>query len=288
MIRGTDMSAMQGNVPDAVWAALAEQGLRFAFLRAVVGNETWVDGSARVNAERARAHGILVAPYVFAYPLPHIDPVKAAEYFVEKLQGMGMAPDELPPMLDAEWPPREEYKVIDGVRTLTYPWRRWGCTAEQIRDWLERCLDRCEELTGIAWLFYSFRYWLTCIEASKSPALGRRGLVLADYTHSGRWPSDAELARLKVPGPWDRILFVQHDGDGGMRLPNGVDADFDCFLGDEDELRSLAVPMGSQLEVVPPAPPIVDETAARQRELGYMLEDMIEDYRRRRVDELAA
>lgn len=286
MIRGCDLSAVQGVLSDAVWKALADQGIVFVFLRTVVGNETWVDGAAAENAKRARAHGIMVAPYVFAYPLPHIDPVKAAEYFVSKLQGMGMQPGELPPMLDLEWPPREEHKVIDGVKTLTYPWTKWGCSAPQIRGWAERCLDRCEELTGLEWLVYLFRYFGTCIEVEKSPALGRRGLVLADYTYSGRWPTDAELAKLKVPAPWDKILFVQHDGDGGLKLPTGMDADFDCFLGSPDELHALAAARGSELEVVTPEP-IIDATAVRQRELGYMLDDMIEDYRRRRIDEAA-
>lgn len=283
MIKGTDLSAVQGVLPDSVWKALADEGLRFAFLRAVVGNESWVDGSAKENAARARAHGLLVAPYVFPYPLPHLDPVQQAEYFVRRLEGMGMAPGELPPMLDAEWPPREEWKVINEVKTLTYPWKRWGCSAPQLREWLLRCIERCEELTGIDWLLYMYRYWGDCIEVQMSPELCRRRLVLADYSLQGKWPTDDQLAALKPPPGFDRITFVQHDGNGGLKLPTGADADFDCFLGDEDDLRALAAPRGSQLEVLPDDP-VIDSELARQRMRGAIVEEGIAEYRRSRLD----
>jgi hypothetical protein len=196
---------------------------------------------------------------------------------------MGMAQDELPPMLDAEWPPREERRK-DG--SLTYPWRRWGCTAEQIREHLLTCIERGEELTGLRWPLYTYRYWLACIEAEKMPELGRRPLVLADYKYAGRWPTDDELAALKPPPPWTQITFVQHDGNGGMKLPSGADADFECFLGTEDELRALAKPRGSLLEVLPA--PIIDVELARQQMRGAIRDDAIADYRRTRIDEQLA
>jgi GH25 family lysozyme M1 (1,4-beta-N-acetylmuramidase) len=283
MIKGCDLSAVQGVLPDGVWRQMADQGLRFAFLRAVVGNETWVDGSAAENARRARAFGLLVAPYVFLYPLPHLDAREQAEYFVRRLEGMGMRYDELPPMLDAEWPPREERRAD---RSLTYPWRRWGCSAEQIREHLLECIERCEELTGLVWPLYTYRYWLACIEAEKAPELARRPLVLADYKYSGRWPTDDELAGLKPPPPWTQIAFVQHDGNGGMKLPSGADADFDCFLGTDDELRALARPRGSLLEVLPAA--VIDVELARQQMRGAIVDDAIAAYRRTRIDEQLA
>lgn len=242
-----------------------------------------MDGAAAENARRARAHGILVAPYVFLYPLPHLDPRAQAEYFVTKLQGMGMAPDELPPMIDVEWPPREQ-REKDG--TLSYPWKRWGCSATQIREHAIVCVERCEELTGIVWPFYSFGYYLDCIEAEKEPRFANRPLVIANYKYSGRWPSDDELASLKPHAPWSRISFVQHDGDGGMRLPDGRDADFDCFLGTEDELRALASRRGSPLEVLSETG--VDVDLARSQMRGAIVDDAIADYRRTRIDEALA
>jgi GH25 family lysozyme M1 (1,4-beta-N-acetylmuramidase) len=287
MLKGTDLSAIQGVLADAEWKTLADQGLRFAFLRAVVGNESWVDGSAAENAKRARAHGILAAPYVFPFPLPHLDATEQAEMFVRKLEGMGMAPDELPPMFDLEWPPREEWKVIGGIRTLTYPWKKWGCSASQIREWALECLDRCEHLTGMRWLVYSYRYFLQCIEAEKSPELADRPLVLADYTLMSKWPTQAQLDALKVPAPWASIAFCQHDGDGGMKLPSGKDADFDCFLGTEDDLRALT---SQRLpDVVPSIPAAVDDRYlmpddVRHSTLGLITDDAITDYRRSRID----
>lgn len=280
MIRGCDLSAVQGVLPDAVWEQLVEGGVRFAFLRTVVGNETWVDNCAAENAKRAKAHGLLVGPYTFPYPLPHLNPREQAEYFVRRLEALGMLNCSLPPMCDAEWPAREEWKVIDGTKTLTYPWRdKWHCSDEQIREWLIEHLERCDELTDAEWMLYSFRYWIVdCVQAWRSPELTRRKLVLADYTLSGRWPSDEELARISPPKGWGSIAFVQHDGNGGLLLPNGGDADFQCFLGTEEELRALAKPTS-------PDAPIIDLEGARLREMSGIVDAAIADYRRTRIIE---
>lgn len=284
MIKGTDISAVQGVLSDAIWQALSDQGIRFAIMRAVVGNETWTDGAAVENAKRAKAHGIVPSPYVFPYPLPHLDPIGQAEMFVRKLASLGTNFDELPPALDCEWPPREEWKVIDDVKTLTYPWQKWGCSPSQLRDWIMRCLTRCEELTGCTWLVYTYRYWLKCIEAEKIPELGMRPLWLADYTYAGRWPSDAELARLKPPAPWSHITIVQHDGNGGLKLPGGKDADFNCAL-DEAEFEALTSMRTAHATVADD--PVIDLELARHRAMGAMIEDDIARYRRERIDEAA-
>jgi len=231
-MRGTDLSAVQGDVSDDDWRKLAELDVRFAFLRLVVGNEPWTDvGVAKRNAERARAHGILVAPYLFAYPLPHLLPDAQVEHLfalVEQLGELGM-----PPALDLEWPPRETRRKD---QTLEDTWKKWGCSPVQLREWGLRALERGVELTGSPWFVYSFRYWLQCIEAAKSPELGDYPLWLADYSFKGRWPERPEIERLTVPAPWQQITIVQHDGDGGLKLPSARDADFSVGLIDPADL----------------------------------------------------
>src|SRR6185295_11914820 len=88
LLKGIDVSAVQGALPEATWARLAEAGIRFALMRAVVGNETWTDAAAKTNGDRARAQGIVPGAYVFAYPLPHLDPKKEVEEYVRKLEVM--------------------------------------------------------------------------------------------------------------------------------------------------------------------------------------------------------
>src|SRR3990172_9560053 len=202
LIRGTDLSAIQGDLTDKDWEALAKLDIKFAMLRLVVGNESWTDaGVAKRNAERAKAHGIQCGAYFFPYPLPHLDPKQQIERFLKVLEGVGVAIGEMPPAYDAEWPPREEWKVIDGVKTLTYPWKKWGCSASQLKDWHLAALNHGETLLGIQWLLYSYRYHLKCLEAEKAPELATRKLWLADYGLMGKWPSVAEVQKLKPPAP---------------------------------------------------------------------------------------
>lgn len=284
VLKGTDMSAIQGIRPDSEWRALAEMGIRFAILRSIVGNETWSDSAAVENARRARAHGIEAWPYIFLYPLPHLSPDAQAEGFVRRLEAMGLLGG--PVASDAEWPPREEWKVIDGVKTLTYPWLKWGCSAPQIREWLARFLTRLEELIARRSIVYSYRYWLKCIEAHLLPELADRPLWLADYGYSGRWPTREQCAAIRAPAPWSKIAILQHDGNGGLRLPqSGMDADFNVFFGGEAELQAL---VGARLDETPATlPEMRIDPGVRLATNALMVEDAIAAYRRERIDEAA-
>lgn len=282
-IKGTDISAMQGaaGLSDDVWAKLAAFGIRFAILRLLVGNESWSDiATVRANVARARAHGIAVSPYLFPYPLPHLKPEDQIDRFAKLAEGLGSSAGDIPWMLDAEWPPREEYKIIDGVKTLTYPWKKWGCTDTQIKDWLLAALARGKQVMGVDGLFYSFRYWLQCINAPATPELADYKLVLADYTYKSIWMSRAQYDAIKVPAPWDELTVVQFDGDGGLRLPNGGDADFDVCK-DEATFQALLDSVGQpQHENID-----VDVTVAHIEANALMLEDAIDAYRATRITE---
>src|SRR5258708_2236882 len=195
-------------MPDAIWAKMRDLGIRFAIMRTVVGNESAVDGRAAQNMGRARAQGIVTGVYFFAFPLPHIDPRKQVDEWMKRMAVAGFGFGDLVPAMDIEWPPRET-KLKDG--SIEQTWLKLGCSASQIRDWVVAALERCTELTGQPWLRYSYRYWLSCIEAEKASELGDGPLWLADYFAAGRWPTAAEVAKLTVPKPWTQIALVQHD-----------------------------------------------------------------------------
>lgn len=289
LLYGTDVSAIQGELDNGVWNALRDLGIRLAIFRAIVGNEQWMDRFA-MNQSRAEDFGIVTGRYLFAYPLRHIDPRKQVEDWIRRLEDSGDDFDDgLPLALDQEWPPREEWKKnADGTKTLTYPWRdKWHLSAASIRDWDCAALERGRELTGRDLIFYSFPYHLDCIEASKAPELGRSPLWLANYTHKGRFPTPAQVAAYRVPKPWSEITIVQHDGDGGLTLPNGRDADFNVMTGGEARLRALTG-RGAVPEATPAADPI-DAHRARLAVAGALVDADVSRYRRERIEaELSA
>lgn len=281
LVRGCDVSAIQGDLDDKCWAAMAAQDIKFAYMRLVVGNETWVDGKAKINAQRARAHGIVPGYYVFPYPLPHLNPKSQVERFVKLLEGLGTNLGELPPMWDLEWPPPED-------------WKKWKCSPDQLHDWNLTALDYADELTGVTWACYSYRWWIKMAELARAGDFGKRPLVLADYTLKGKWPTPHEVAALTTPKPWSSLVMVQHDGDGGLRLPNGRDADFDVMPGGQEALDAFAkgafFPAAStfatEKHVILPHPD-PDLVAAKESATRIMLDEQISAYRRSRFDIVA-
>ncbi len=135
----------------------------------------------------------------------------------------------------------------------------------------------------------AYRYFLQRVEIAKAGEYGKRPLWLADYTYAGRVPTDDQADATKVPAPWDRITCIQHDGDGGLRLPNGRDADFNVMLGGEDRLAELTGQArdNSDADTLPDLAAIAASIAAtRTRTAGTMIEDEIAEYRRTREDSL--
>lgn len=288
LIRGSDLSAIQGILDAQVWSALRDLGIRFAIHRAIVGNESWSDKAFRENDRRAEEFGIVGGRYLFGFPLRHIDPRVQVDEWIARLERAGDDLGTLPLALDLEWPPREEWKTIDGARVLTFPWRdKWKIDGSFVRAWGVAAVDQLRKRTGRWPIFYSFRYFLQCIEAGLAPELAACPLWLADYTHKGRFPSAAEVARLRVPGPWSEIAIVQHDGDGGLMLPNGRDADFNVMTGGEARLRALCGGKEAALAAASTLPPI-DLARARLAAAGELVDAAVAAYRRDRINEALA
>lgn len=203
MILGIDASVHQGNVP---WQACYDEGVRYAFLKATEG-QGYVDPMFLQHYEAAKKAGILVGAYHFYWPSR--DPIQQSRHFKKTCDGLEI---DLPPVLDCE--------TMQGVGHEDY-----------VRN-LYRCMTDTERLWGKSGIFYSYTYFIREIFPREWPekqmwaSIAERDLWIAQYSkdppvHMGNWKA------------WK---FWQFDGDKGRKLPNGVDADYNWFAGDEEDL----------------------------------------------------
>lgn len=246
MIRGLDVSAVQGVVP---WTGLARE-YAFAIPKAVQGNDG-VDPNFARNAAGALAAGMHAFGYCFAYPLPckpkcpgAFDCVcgrspewQAARFVREVYKHL---PDSRI-FVDFEWP--EVVPSKPGGKG----WREWGCSPPQMAEWLRRHCAEIVRLTGKRPCLYTYPWFWGAIRDGAAaygfPAGGDVSwaadfdLWIAWYV-GGHWPTAG--ASPHIPKPWTTWRFWQFDGNGGLRLPSGMDADFCVFNGDADALNAWA------------------------------------------------
>lgn len=228
MLRGMDASAVQGAIP--FWQC--SRDMRFVILKAQQGNEGF-DSNFKKNVDLALAEGIEPFAYCFAYPLPAKkgvygrDPKEQAKLFVDRTLGASRAMEGRPFFLDYEWPELQD-------------WQKWGCSAKQIADWCRDNAAKVERLSGVKPVIYTYPFWWENIllRGGDLAWAADYPLWIASYPKVVGWPKDGD--KPVMPDPWKTWLFWQFDGNGGLKLPNGVDADFCVFNGDEDALQRLA------------------------------------------------
>jgi GH25 family lysozyme M1 (1,4-beta-N-acetylmuramidase) len=227
MIRGIDVSANQGVVD---WASVAGLGCRFAIMKCSEGNKPAADVSFARNVAGAKAAELAVGAYHFAYPLPANgqagrDPQSQAQHAFDLSGGLGTHPGELPPALDFEWPPPDE-------------WAKWGCTAAQLRAWALAYLVAAEALWGRKPLLYIYPDFWMHVGGGGEPSFASYPLWMASYPTPPAWPVDG--GKPTLPKPWTDWACWQFTG-GAMKLPNGTPADFDV-MPSEQVLQSLILP----------------------------------------------
>lgn len=278
MLRGLDASSVQGKLP------LDKLGPEFKFLilKAQQGNDGF-DPKFADNAKAGMDKGLEVFPYCFAYPLPTInpttgkrvpgrDPREQAKLFVDKVLKARPELEGRPFFLDYEWPP------VVPLRKGEKGWKEWGCEPQQLSDWMQANAEEVATLSKAKPVIYIYDWWWGCVRDGV-PFYGfptgadvswaaQYALWMAWY-NSGVWPKGGD--RPRVPKPWTDWLFWQFDGDGGLRLPTGVDSDFCVFNGDEAALKAFA--SSTPIRTIPP-PIAVDLSSvagiqARLRELGF-------------------
>lgn len=193
-IKGLDISAIQGLV-DFDW--IKQQGIEFIILRCGVGND-YNDNLYTHNVTAAKAVGLKVMAYHFAYPLPDkpgsIDrnPIDQARRHFKAAQG------ELA-CLDIEWP---EFK----------DWGKWGCSASQINQWTLDYLKEYEKLSGKKIPVYTYPSFANLVKFS--PEIIQHPLWIASYQQTPY-----------IPKPWVDWAMWQTEGGKLFHLPNGTPVD---------------------------------------------------------------
>lgn len=223
MIRGFDASSVQGVLP---YKQLVEQDIRFVILKAQQGNDGF-DPYFERNMKAGLDAGLVVFPYCFFYPLPatkaSLDPKFQAELFCEKVYRF----DDMkgvPIFIDEEWPEVQN-------------WKKWGCTAPQINASMKENAEEVHRISGVRPGLYTYLFWWQAVSAGADTSWAvDYELWMAWYAKG--WPGGG--SKPKVPKPWSSARFWQFDGNGGLVLPNGVDADFNVFDGTMEELRAFA------------------------------------------------
>jgi hypothetical protein len=240
LVRCLDVSGFQ---PAIDWNRAKAEGYEGVWARAAHGNDKSAPGKAigpdgtdtmyRAHIRGAMQVGLAVGMYAVAFPLPHLNPLDQAEWFYARSDTLGAQDGELAPMLDLEWPSRENPGQKKGQE-----WRRWGCSGGQIVAWALSCLTHMEHLWKRIPLMYTYPwFWRTVIEAEDVvpehlEALRRFRPWFAGgpyYEHASRvWiPDETNVQRhLPVMRPWDASdpWVWQHDGNGGLGIGK-VDTD---------------------------------------------------------------
>lgn len=163
--------------------------VRFVYCKASEG-ETYVDPTYYRNAACGINAGLGVGAYHFFRA--DADPVKQAKHFAATAEDC----TQLLPVCDFE-------SVAKSVSN------RDACARARV------FLDETEKAWGCVPLLYSYPYFLH---------------TLRDFTKGWEkyplWVAHYGVAKPWVPRPWVDWLVWQYDGDGGKKLPNGTDCDW--------------------------------------------------------------
>jgi GH25 family lysozyme M1 (1,4-beta-N-acetylmuramidase) len=204
--------------------------LHFCYAKSVEGNEG-LDPNFFKNVKAGQAAGKLMGAYFFLFPLRHIDPHKQVRMFWDQSRGFGSTVGELPPMLDFEWPEPEK-------------WRKWNVDGKFLAEYAKTTAEEMTTLWGCRPVIYFYPYFFNSIIREGGDLSWCKDYPAgpAEYSHMGKWPAEGWHPKWNKDWPWAREdwTFCQIDGNGGMRLPNGVDSDFMIFNGDMKQLRALA------------------------------------------------
>lgn len=196
LIRGADISSAQG-VVDFNW--LYQQGFRFVIIKCFTGNDG-ADPYYQHNLAAATQAGLQVACYQFVYPLPDAsghpnrNPIDQANlHYQHSLNQLTL--------IDIEFPNSPD-------------WVKWGCSANQINDWLATYLNRYQQLSGKRCPVYTYPSFANSVHFDVS--IGTYPLWIASYT-----------AQPVIPSPWQDWLFWQDSGGDKLTLPSGIKCDTD-------------------------------------------------------------
>jgi GH25 family lysozyme M1 (1,4-beta-N-acetylmuramidase) len=216
-IIGIDVARWQGIMP---WADVAAAGIQWAWIKCAHGSGG-CDPKFKDNWKASK--GILPrGAYLW---FTDADPLKQADFIISKLDETGDR-GECPIAVDFE----EPETVFRG-----------GVLLDRVRT----CLARIHAVTGRApYLYTGTWYWVQyAMNLDAQDLVETYPLWLAQYpritlaNNRACGTNPPVLPKPSPPKPWaDRGLQPvawQFDGNGGCMLPNGVDADFNEYLGED-------------------------------------------------------
>jgi lysozyme len=161
-VPGIDVSKYQGEIR---WREVAGANIRFAVIRATLGND-YRDPRYAQNLARATAYGLAVGAYHFAQPgWGPRDAIREADHFLSVAR---VGRDDLLPVLDIE--------------------SSNGLPPAQLRAWAVAWLDRVHRRTGVRPMIYAGNYFWRG-RMGNTPWFGLRSHPL--------W-----VAHWNVPTPW--------------------------------------------------------------------------------------
>ncbi len=220
MIKLIDASSVQGLLDITALDAAGCKGLIHKCQQGNDGKDPFFER----NIAAAKAFGWTTGKYDFLYPLPHLNPEIQAEGFF-KASHLGAADDELPPVIDLEWPDPDAGFV------------KWGCTAPQVSEFARKTAERETVLYGKRPVIYIYPYF-----EQKLISGGADVSWMQDYP---LWIA-SYAKQATIPKPWLTSTLWQYDGNGGEKMPNGGDADFNWFQGDAEALAAFCRKRPSQ------------------------------------------
>ncbi|SFU88408.1 Lyzozyme M1 (1,4-beta-N-acetylmuramidase), GH25 family [Polaromonas sp. YR568] len=212
-IPGIDVSHFQGAVD---WTQVAGSGVAFCFMKATQGTGD-VDPCFKDNWPGSFAAGLTRGAYHFG--LPGIDAQAQAQFFFDTVTRLnGLAPDDLPPVLDIE--------------TAN------GADAQTTLQWVLDFTTRADKLFGRQTMIYTDNgFWQSLAALPGCAPLAARPLWIADY----------DAGRPAVPSPWQAWSCWQYSDDsvtgpGGLPRVPGINGPVDRDWFQSAAFQSLTTP----------------------------------------------
>ena len=253
---GTDVSKWQGVVD---YDAVAAAGVKFAIAKAVHGKYQDTKFATNWNGIKGK-----LVRGAYAWYVPEQDAIEQADALIAAM--VGLDNDDLPPAIDFEQPTQiPADKLLAGAMTF---------------------VRRIIEKTGRKPLFYTGKwYWQQYVKDMDAPELvSLTDLWHAEYPNLGRSGIQYREAMAALGSPHPALPWAkrgiapriwQFDGDKGLTLPGGQDADFNRFDGEDEEFVAyIASTVIDPLALPVLTPPLFNATRETQlvlMALGYDL-----------------
>jgi GH25 family lysozyme M1 (1,4-beta-N-acetylmuramidase) len=217
-IKGVDVSYYQG--PSLDWAALAQGGAKFAYIRAseqdgqpVPNNNP--DPFLATNLAGARANGLYAGAYHRARP--DLSSGKQQAGVLLGFAPYGADGRGLPPMLDIEWP-RAAWGLDDC----------FNLTPAQMVAWIDEFVTEIAVRTGRqAMIYTNTNWWNPCTGASTRFAANP--LFIANYSQNPP----------PLPAGWLSFALWQHAAGAQIPGSDWASPDLDVFNGGYAALAQL-------------------------------------------------